>query len=165
MRDKYYYLVSSLPFLEFGTKPPFSYSGFLKLCEGQLSEEDLNSDTNLTLIEWKKFERNLKNELVKVRAEKRSVDAINFIQGEHYPDPDTMHMAHWAINQDDILDTEASLDRFRWEKLEELKKGHYFDIDILIIYALQIKILERWNIIDSQDGVKILKELVDKESR
>jgi Protein of unknown function (DUF2764). len=39
---------------------------------------------------------------------------------------------------------ERILDEARWRFLEELAIGHYFDRDVLITYALRLKILERW---------------------
>jgi len=53
------------------------------------------------------------------------------------------------------------LDRIRWEKIEELKTGHYFDIEYLTAYCLQLQILERWDRVDSGSGMEILKELVE----
>ncbi|MFH1478803.1 MAG: DUF2764 family protein [Candidatus Omnitrophota bacterium] len=177
MNENYYYLVSSLPYIEFGIKSPISYEAFLSICRSSLSPRDMESIGSLNkdifsykeepqaLREWKAFEISLRNELARSRAAKRSHDPEKHIKGEHYFDPFTAHFAQWAVNQDDARDTELSIDRFRWEKLEDLEKCHYFDIDRIVVYALKLKIIERWHVIGSTDGMEILKELVDKGSR
>ena len=172
---EYYYLVSSLPMLEFGMKMPFSYKHFLLLCQEQLSPCDMDTikrisvspgegieDSSTTLSEWKRFDRSLRNELVRFRASKRSRDLLEYIQGEDSFDPFVSGFAHWAVSQDSPIEAELYLDRMRWDKMEELQKGHYFDIDYLITYALKLKILERWQTINLGRGMQVLQELLTK---
>jgi hypothetical protein len=52
------------------------------------------------------------------------------------------------------------LDEARWRMLEELCVGHYFDLDFLIIYALKLLILERWQRIRTADGGRLLEEVL-----
>ena len=172
MRE-YYYLVASLPLLEFGMKMPVSYEDFLSCCQEQLSIKDLETikrtkiapteeakDPCPTLREWKKFDITLRNELSRSRASKKSKDAAVYIRGEGYLDPFLAIEAHWAINEDSPLEAERFLDRFRWERIEELEREHYFDIDYLIAYALKLQLLERWQRIDSEGGMRVLQDLV-----
>ena len=173
MREAYYYLIASLPLLEFGMKTLFTYADFLSICEEQLSSSDLNiiKETRLaplenpyshclTLREWNKFNITLRNEIAKVRANKQGKDASKYIRGEDYVDPFMASFTQWVINQDSPLEAEISLDRFRWEKLDDLGRGHYFDIDYLVVYALKLRILERWENINSNDGMQALQNLV-----
>lgn len=172
MRE-YYYLAASLPLLEFGMKMPILYEYFLSCCQEQLSIKDLETikrtkiaptedqeDHCPTLREWKKFDTTLRNELSRYRASKKSKDAAVYIRGEGYLDPILAIEAHWAINEESPLEAERFLDRFRWERIEELEKEHYFDIDYLIAYALKLQILERWQRIDSEGGMRVLQNLV-----
>ena len=46
----------------------------------------------------------------------------------------------------------------RWKALEELSTGHYFDLDLLITYAYQLLILQRWENIRSADGKTLLAQ-------
>ena len=172
MRE-YYYLAASLPLLEFGMKMPVSYEYFLSCCEEQLSVRDLEiikrakivptedpEDPCPVLREWKKFDTTLRNELSRYRASKKSKDAAVYTRGEGYLDPFLAIEAHWAINEESPLEAERFLDRFRWERIEEFEKEHYFDIDYLIAYALKLQILERWQRIDSEGGMQVLQDLV-----
>jgi hypothetical protein len=43
MGNFYIYLVSSLPALMFGMKPPFSYQNFLKRCEKLIPDGDIGT--------------------------------------------------------------------------------------------------------------------------
>jgi len=174
MKIQYYYLVASLPMLEFGMNAPFSYKDFVSLCKGQLLSSDMEvierasilptediKDSSPTLQEWKRFDITLRNELVKSRAHKHGKDPIQYMRGDHQ-DPFISHFTQYIVTEDSPIEAESSVDRKRWEKLEELKIGHYFDIDFLISYALQLQILERWNRINSSGGMEALQGLVQK---
>jgi len=158
--------------LEFGKGMPFSYDRFLSVCGEQLSPADMavvgrtdiapceNADDScLILEEWKSFDIALRNELARQRARRRGKDAAAYIRGEDYADPSVIGLAQWAVNRDSPIEAELALDRFRWGKLEEMRKGHYFDIGFLVTYALKLQILERWERIDSEGGMEVLEEL------
>ena len=159
--------------LEFGAKMPFSYNNFLSRCQERLARSDMDivkrasilpyediDDPSPTLREWKRFDTTLRNELARSRAAKFTKDPLLYIRGEDYPDPSVSSLVQWVVNLDSPLEAELCLDRFRWEKIGQLKKGHYFDIDYLITYALELQILERWERIDSKDGMRILEALL-----
>lgn len=154
MKNSYYYIIASLPMLHFGMKPPFSYPDFLSLWEPG-SHSDL-------LKEWERFNKSLANELVRTRAVKRGKDPNKYLRDSDGLDPFIAPLAHWATNQDSPMEAELYLDKIKWEKIEELKAGHYFDIEYLIAYGLQLQILERWDKINSGDGVEILERLAGK---
>lgn len=173
MKQYYYYLISSLPMLEFGAKTPFSYHDFVSCCQEQLDGRDMEiikratilpcediEDSSPTLREWKRFDRTLRNEIARSRANKKGRDPSQYIRGENYSDPFMAPLAQWAVSQDSPLEAELYLDRARWERIEQLKKGHYFDIDYLITYALQLQIMERWEKINSEGGMEVLQGLL-----
>ena len=172
MRE-YYYLAASLPLLEFGMNMPVVYEDFLSRCSEQLDPKDIaiikktnispSEDTECdsrTLREWKRFDVTLRNELATYRSSKKSKDASKYIRGEGYKDPFLAIEARWALNEESPLEAERFLDKIRWEKIEELEKTHYFDIDYLVKYALRLQILERWQKINSEGGTQVLKDLV-----
>lgn len=161
--------------LQFGMKPPFSYPDFLEQCGPELSPDDVNIlerasigpstdiDDELPLLkEWKSFNRNLGNELARIRAVKKGKDPNIYLRGNEGFDPFTAPLAHWAANQDSPMEGELYLDKIRWNKIEEIKQGHYFDIESLAAYGLELQILERWNRINSGDGMEILESLTGK---
>lgn len=175
MTRSYYYFIATLPMLEFGAKAAFSYEDFLARAKEQLSDFDMDiikraklgpfedaKDSLAALREWKDFEITLRNELARHRAAKLTKDFSKFARGEHYIEPFISGFAHWAVNQESPLEAELYLDRTRWDKLEDLARGHYFDIDYLIMYALKLQILKRWKTINSEGGMQILEDLIGR---
>jgi len=168
--------------LYFGAKPPFSFERFLEMCEGVVSEEDIDSVKTSAMIDdreksqaeaetvrlqavekWRAFDTALRNELVKIRATRKKVDPAKHMRGEAYADPALAHIAIQAHRNLSILEAEEALDRERWRFLEELSAGHYFDIDTLIVYANKLLILERWDRINSTDKSQALEKALAQE--
>ncbi|MBM3247825.1 MAG: DUF2764 family protein [Candidatus Omnitrophica bacterium] len=175
MKSEYYYLVASLPMLDFAMAPPTSYEDFLEHCEEQLSEKDkeiilratieptqTTLDNCATLQKYREFDRQLRNELVVVRAAKKEKEKSDYIKGEYYANPFMAHYVYVIFSQDSPQEAERMLERMRWEVIEDLKSGHYFDVDYLVAYALELQILERWGKIDKAKGKAILEEIAAK---
>jgi len=173
MRSDYYYLVASLPLLDFSLSAAITYEDFLRRSREQLLDYDMaiieqttlapSQDTQAAreiLRKWKEFDLTLRNELVKMRAAKKAKDSLDYIRGDYYPNPFIAHFAHLIFNQSSPLEAEKMFNRVRWDKIEELKVGHFFDIDYLVCYCLQLQILERWKKMKQEDGEKILEKLV-----
>ena len=87
MSSYYIYLISSLPVLAFGLKPPLSLERFIRLCEELIPEEEARvirsvfrenifglETKQTTLLKWMAFEKALRNELVKIRAVRKKID-------------------------------------------------------------------------------------------
>lgn len=172
MPDFYVYLISSLPMLHFGIKPPFTFTRFLEACQDKIPESDADIIKSLTggyaselscpaLKRWRNFDTALRNELVKIRASRKHVDYLKYIRGDEYIEPYIAHIAMSAHRTHSILEAERLLDRERWLILDELAAGHYFDLDFLIAYALKLLILERWERINSADKPRLLEEVLN----
>jgi hypothetical protein len=158
--------------LVFGAKAPFSFEDLLSWCGDLISIEDMTiirsirsplfsclNVRNPTLQKWITFEVMLRNELVKVRALRKKLDPAKYMRMDGYPE--SVYAAHIAINayrRPSLLDAERTFDQERWRYLDELSIGHYFDLDTLIIYACKLKILEKWDMIESADRDKMLEE-------
>ena len=175
MKSAYYYLISSLPVLNFSVSPGISYEDFLRRAKEQLCGDDMNiikrarimpqeiiEDSCVILKEWKEFDITLRNELARMRASKKGKDASDYIRLDEYPNPFFAHYAHLIYNQSSPLEAEKLFDRMRWDKIEDLKLGHFFDITYLVAYALQLQILERWQKVNQEEGMQILEELAGK---
>ena len=175
-RNYYYYFVASLPALDFGQKPPMTARDFLEKAKGLLSEQDFlelleaenNCDDekcpqNALLKSWYEFERRLRNELCWMRGRRFGKDASQYIRGYRESDPFSVDTVNQAMRAADPLEAERLLDLVRWKKMNELAAFHYFDLEILIIYLLQLKILERYQGIGSPQGQKIYLESIKAE--
>ena len=100
MSGYYIYLISSLPMLHFGAKPPFSMEKFFSVCAELISPEDLEAlkDSLKDFGEgrYRDFETALRNELVKIRAQRKHLDASRFLRRDGYADQWISHIAAGA---------------------------------------------------------------------
>jgi len=165
MSAYYIYLISSLPALGLSNKLPFGLEEFFKKCQDLIPEPEIKLLRGIcgdetysldgvsvdTLKQWVNFEVALRNELVRARAGRRKVDPLKFIRLPDFPQTQITHAALAAYRCTSILEAEKILDQERWNFLESLNLGHYFDFDALLIYALKLKILERWEAILKAD--------------
>jgi hypothetical protein len=173
MGSSYPYLISSLPMLHLGAKPSFSFPVFLETCKGLIPDKDFDmvslcanetlwekSVNQETLRAWIAFEIGLRNELVKIRSSRKKVEPGRYLRNNG---SDNTELYHIAMNSHRILslvESEKFLDQARWRRLEELCFGHYFDLDALIVYALKLQILWRWENVARADKQEILEEFL-----
>ncbi|MFH1622748.1 MAG: DUF2764 family protein [Candidatus Omnitrophota bacterium] len=161
--------------LNFGNKPPFSFETFRGLCSGIISDEDISilkitsnesgyiyDGDQPALKKWNKFDMALRNELVKIRAGRKHVDPHKYIRKDDYFEPEITRIAANASRNTSILEAEKMLDLARWQALEDMAIGHYFDLDFLVVYALKLLILEKWNKINTADKARVLEEVLTK---
>jgi hypothetical protein len=170
----YTYLIASLPMLNFFTKPPFSLEDFFIKCEHlipaiefkillracQQDSDILDGQGIASLKQWSGFETALRNELVRVRAARKKIDPLKFLRLPDSPQAEISHVALAAYRSISILEAEKILDQARWNFLEALSLGHYFDLDYLLTYGLKLKILERWDKIQKADKEHLLNTAV-----
>ena len=170
----YVYFISSLPTLQFGSKGPFSFEKFLELCGQYLPEKDVeifkrssisgdyDEKENQTpaLKRWRDFDTMLRNELVKIRASRKHLDPVNYMRQDGAADSSIAHIAMNAHRNPSILEAERMLDMARWDALDELEMGHYFDLDLMIVYAHKLLILERWETVETAQKESLLEKVL-----
>lgn len=165
----YVYLISSLPSLHFEGKLPFSFEKFIGICGEFIPQPDIEiiQQANIsgeyaeakqqTLKAWHSFDTALRNELVKLRAGHKHILASHYLRKETFPEPVIVHIALAAHKNIYPLESEKLLDQARWDFLEQIRFGHYFDLDYLIIYAHKLLILEKWNRINAANTQAIIE--------
>ena len=170
----YTYLISSLPMLNFFARAPFTTEDFFTKCKNLIPEKEfeilrgvggqdicsLASQGSGSLRHWANFEIALRNELVAARAARKKIDALKFLRPGPSPQAEISHLAMAAYRSASILEGERILDQARWNFLEALSSGHYFDFDYLLVYGLKLKILERWDKIQKADKEHLLNAAV-----
>ena len=158
--------------LYFGVKPEITSQKFLDACLSLIPEDEF--ETLKSIIEnskpanssdffkqWFKFETELKNELVRHRADRQKKDAGKYLRENEYWSSSIIHSAMSAYKSPSIIEAEKLLDMERWRFLDELCAGHYFDFEVLLIYAIKIRILERWGKINTANKEKLLEEALN----
>ena len=172
MKEQYYYIISSLPFLSLNEGLPIRKNDFLSVCKENLKTGDFeilrsidfceieNEKVSLDILRrFFSWEREVRNALVKLRAERLGLDSIDFIRGD-ISDHSIGHFAEEAFNADSPLMAEEILNKARWKYLDELEFGHYFDIEILVIFFIKLQILERISLFDPVKGQEKLNAVV-----
>jgi hypothetical protein len=172
MSGGYYYLVASLPRLQFGAAPPLTRGQFLNRCAAQVSPAHYRilagvelfqarpAETGLALLDrWYERERALRNALAIARAKRLRVMAAGHLR-DFRPDPRLAEIARQLLALDSPLAADEELDRARWRFLEELAFGHYFDLETLVVYRLKLRILERRARFDPTVGAALLDRML-----
>ena len=154
--DKYYYLVSQLPILNFGLKTYMTTEYFLDQARKWLDGKDFSllsgaslsdfsriPDESGILKEYKNFELNLRRELTLVRKSKKE-------KYDYKPEVFSLSL----IKEANPLEAEKELLKLRWEYLERKEQGHYFDLTFIVIYFLKLQIMQRLFIFDKDKGIE-----------
>lgn len=174
MPSYYTYLISSLPMLQFANQPALTLKDFLSRSaefiprkDATLIKEALSTDgyalkvsAPAALLKWREFDLALRNELVKARALRKKVDPAGFLRNDTHFNIKITHIAQAALRHTSILEAEKYLDLERWNALDEISRGHYFDLDFLLVYGLKLAILERWVKIESADKAGLLEKAI-----
>ncbi len=175
MPGYYTYLISSLPMLQFGQRPAFSFEKFFAACQAGVSEQDLKAlsqaslsgdyvntaNTPEALQKWQAFDTALRNELTKIRSQRKQLEASAYLRPGTLVKADISRTALKAQRAPSLIESERLLDQARWSALDDLSVGHYFDLDILLIYALKLLILEKWQRIEQTDKSKSLEQTLN----
>jgi len=172
MKEQYYYVITSLPYLSVNEKPPIRKDDFLSVCKRYLKTDDFKilRSIDLSEVEYDKapldiirrffsWESGVRNALVKLRAERLGLDSDDFIRGD-ISDHSTGYFAEEAFNADSPLTAEDILNKARWKYLDDLEFGHYFDIEILVIFFIKLQILERISLFDAIKGQEKLNAVL-----
>lgn len=146
------------------------------MCEGLILEQDIYILKNLPMQDgdfnpsahnpiiqgWLGFDTALRNELVKIRAQHKHIDPLKYLRHGLRTDFLLGHIGLSAHRNPSLIEGERILDEARWEALDELQAGHYFDPVFLLVYGYKLKLLERWARINSADKTKLLEETLLK---
>ncbi len=173
---KYYFFAASLPRLSFSEGLPFDVEDFVELCEENLSPKDaevvralisgVESDTsninNSFLKQWNDSETELRNTIVKHRANVRKCDPDQFLREQDDSDYSVVKAVNDAYSKPNPLEREKTLDNFRWEQLDHFGGTDFFDSNAIFAYALQLKILERWSKLDTEEGSERVQKIVSE---
>jgi hypothetical protein len=159
--------------LHFGAKPPFTFEDLLETCQGLIPDKDFSvvslcanealweqDVSQETLRAWIAFEVGLRNELVKIRSGRRKINPERYLRNDGSDDTQLYHIAMNSHRILSLIESEKFLDQARWQRLDELNFGHYFDLDALVVYALKLQILWRWEKIARVNKQEILEKVL-----
>lgn len=178
--SQYYFLVASLPFLSYDMEAAQSPDDFIAMAAEHLSAADYQVVSAATIdapvelapgppviTEWQRFERGLRNELVKLRAPKLGTDPAEYVRTDEAGNDDTERgglsdSAREAVSEVSPLAGEDVLGRARWSFLSDLEVGHFFDVDRLVVYYLQLQLIARKRQFNTEDGKHLFTAATEK---
>ncbi len=164
--SKYFYAVATLPYITYESDAFMKPEEFVEFCSYQLRRDhylaiarlslqpaaassDLSSGSD-AVDRFFRFERGMRNALVRHRSAKSGRDASSFIspdlQGNDLSDDvsaSELARTAFAAGASSPLQAEEILDRGRWDFLDQVEVTHHFDFDNLAIYYLRLLILTR----------------------
>jgi hypothetical protein len=171
--SRYYYFAATLPGLQWGSAPPSSSEEFLLRAARNLEASDVAvlEKASLSSVSWENmrdeglikrgdlldryyaWERGLRNELVRLRAQRLGWDAGKFLHPKALGDETTcIRAASAAFLAADPLESELVLERERWAYIDSLAPYQSFDMSSLVAYRLKLLILERIASFDVERG-------------
>ena len=174
MGSSYYYFVASLPLLSFDGKMPMTVEVFREDCRRLLSGDHyalmeqlwapdetlpVPGAGNRVLDAWLHFDRGFRNELAWHRADHLNKDPLKYLRGTRTLMPSYVDDIQRALKIDNLLQAEEILNKARWQFLDELGMGHYYDIESVFIYYLKLEILKRHQEYGSLEGRNRLQEI------
>lgn len=155
------YLMSSLPSLSFGQRPPISLGEFNDNAQKQLSDK-LFQRLQLTNIrgteeDWKKGKCGKIECLLKELQHDR-IELRNSRRQHRRPELDHLNKTLVELNP---LERERTIMQWVWEELETIEFGKTFSFTDVMVYKLKLQILHRLNSFNTERGEKILAAVVN----
>ena len=163
--DKYYYMVSQLPMLQFDKEPAIDGEKFLEEAEKWLSGRDYRVLSQIDMREarvsrtgpacwraYRVFEQRFRNDLAMWRRSTRGGDEVRFLS---FPLS--------LVREGDPLEVEKKLLKHRWDFVDAMEGEHHFDLEFLILYAIKLQILERLSRFNKEKGAEIFGDVVGAE--
>lgn len=159
--DKYYYLISQLPALQFDKATYMSKDMFLEETEKWMSSGDMillskvhfgNIDTSdkmpADIQNYQAFEKAIRTDIAAWRkAQKSGLD----YKPAHFP--------AGMIKEGNPLEVEKKLLNIRWQFIDELENDHHFDLVFVMLYYLKLQILSRLSTFDKQKGMETFQKV------
>ncbi len=174
MKEQYYYVITSLPYLSLSEEPHIRRNDFLANCKSYLKKTDFDILESVSLFDtgekevslgvirsFYRWERGIRNVLVRLRAKSLGLEPDEFIR-DGIVDHSQELLAEEAFNANSPLMAEEILNKARWRYLDELEFGHYFDIEKLVVFFIKLQILERTSSFDPETGRERLNAIVSQ---
>jgi hypothetical protein len=165
--SNYYFVAASLPMLRYDNPAGITRAYFLDLCKAHLSPVDFQLLAEAELFgfsaraprsaiykKYRDWETALRNELTILRAAgsgRRADPSLRpaeiFLSAKA--------LAKRVFNEASPLRAEELIDEARWQQLEELELGHFFDLQRLLVYYLKLQLLGRRALFNPEEGKTI----------
>lgn len=131
---------------------------------------------NPFIASWFEFNLNINNILVAFAARKYKMNVAEVIVG----DTDVCEMLRTSnardfglsetldyfeplqrlVETDDLVEREKKVDQLKWKWLEDASFFHYFTVERLFVFLLQLEMIERWVLLDKEKGSELFRQMI-----
>ena len=177
--DSYYYLVASLPTLLLEEEPPITTAEFLESCGRWLNpgevrdmrgilEDAFSANENVSgeapcVSRWREHETQIRNAVAKLRAPKTRTDAEPFMRPCRGISLFIDKAVAEAMSRPNPLERELALDQLRWKLAEDLALFEPFGLAAVAAYAVKLKLVERWSVLDKEKALAVVEDFLSKQ--
>lgn len=120
-----------------------------------------------------KFEKDLRNIMVAIRARRKGLSPSDYLVGEEGDIIDSLNRSTaedfglgidypWIerlLAEKEPLETEETIQAIIWETLDEMTEQLDFDFDVILAYLLKLQILERNLALSEEQGMEVVRRL------
>lgn len=131
---------------------------------------------NPFIASWFEFNLNINNILAAFAARKYKMNVAEVIVG----DTDVCEMLRTSnardfglsetldyfeplqrlVETDDLVEREKKVDQLKWKWLEDASFFHYFTVERLFVFLLQLEMIERWVLLDKEKGSGLFRQMI-----
>ena len=131
---------------------------------------------NPFIASWFEFNLNINNILAAFAARKYKMNVAEVIVG----DTDVCEMLRTSnardfglsetldyfeplqrlVETDDLVEREKKVDQLKWKWLEDASFFHYFTIERLFVFLLQLEMIERWVLLEKEKGSELFRQMI-----
>lgn len=131
---------------------------------------------NPFIASWFEFNLNINNILAAFAARKYKMNVAEVIVG----DTDVCEMLRTSnardfglsetldyfeplqrlVETDDLVEREKKVDQLKWKWLEDASFFHYFTVERLFVFLLQLEMIERWILLDKEKGSELFRQMI-----
>lgn len=164
----YYYLIASLPTLTFDGVSSLTVDKFMALCQEQLSKSDYRILENLFnkeeaplhpfVTNWREYNHSFEKVLTNYRMH-RLQRVSGEGQSKSFGETDLVEVVKAALNSENPLQGELVLLKHRWNFASFLAASKYFELEVVLTYAIQLEMVQRRALFKTQEGTKEFESL------
>lgn len=131
---------------------------------------------NPFIASWFEFNLNINNILAAFAARKYKMNVAEVIVG----DTDVCEMLRTSnardfglsetldyfeplqrlVETDDLVEREKKVDQLKWKWLEDASFFHYFTVERLFVFLLQLEMIERWVLLNKEKGSELFRQMI-----
>ena len=134
------------------------------------------SSNNAFIASWFEFNLNLNNILAALAARKYKLEVLSVIVGATSicEQLRTSNARDFGLNEtlkyfealqriadiEELVEREKKVDMLKWKWLEDESFFHYFTIERIFVFLMQLEMIERWISLDKEKGNELFRKMI-----